>query len=253
MTVSKRVLLLGTTGVSKQNAFDSLIAYRESVADDVSQLVYKDFERDYLKPLFNNQMPEFLDAAESHQQLRWNEGWVKLIADCRASQDVIFLGLHGVLVRELYGVRALAYIDRIREFAPTHIITLIDDVYLEHVATERRAGGLEYIGRPSLSQLIDARRAELLVGDLIRRNIEAATMLNNWLLAVRHPARVLDRIVFGTERLIPIYLSFPITGPRKMLRAGNGTGIEQVDDFLRKAADRERANRHLGLSSSLSG
>jgi hypothetical protein len=150
-----------------------------------------------------------------------------------------------VIARNIYGVRSLVDVELIRAFVPTHVITLLDDVYLGWWRTQRRAGDLAYIGQPTPLQLLDARHAELLVGDLICRHLKLCRgrSIPNWLVATRHPARVLNRLLFSEpERLLPIYLSFPISDPRRLASNGDSSGVREVNAFLQQAAAVERQN-----------
>jgi len=246
--MARRVLLLGTTGVAKDVVVERL---REELhhSAHADHFEARDFERDYVLPGFDD-LPDFLDSDEPRQREGVRSAWERLRIEFPPDRtDDLVLSMHGVLVRELYGVRSLVNIDEIRAFEPTQVITVIDDVYLKWWKTEARAGGLGYIGRPTLLQLLDGRHAEMLIGDLICRNTDphGPRPLMNWLMAARHPACLVARLVFGDpNELVPIYLSFPISEPRRMQAAdGDQSGIEQVNQFLREATDFERSHQRV--------
>lgn len=234
----RRILVLGTTGIDKDTVIANLRTYRESFTD-ISDLITLDFEKDFIES--DRQLYDYLDAREDQQQSIWRDAWKRFRSRLEQlrHKDVL-LSMHGVLARPLYGVRSPIHIDDLKDFKPTTIVTLIDDVYLKWFRTERRAGGLDFKGRPTLEQLLSARRAELFLADVIVRNISTEGPLKNYLLAVRHPARVLDRLLFGPEKLTIIYLSFPISRPRELAQNGDQSGIEEVNVFLRKMTAFER-------------
>ena len=66
------------------------------------------------------------------------------------------------------------------------------------------------------------------------------------MVSVLHPARVLDRLLFGDEDLRTVYLSFPISGPRKRQRDfSDNTAIQQVSEFVARAAELERTHKNV--------
>jgi len=237
----KRILILGVTGVDKQHAMSQLRQWRAAEAD-AGDLVLVDFEREFIEPRAGS-LYGYLDALEMNQRSLWEAAW----SDFRsrlpelATKDIV-LSLHGTLVRPLYGTRSPVLIDALRDFQPSVIVTLIDDVYAKWHRTERRAGNLDWRGRPTLEQLITARRSEIFLGDLLARNLRPDGALSNYVLAVRHPARTLHRLLFGPQKLARTYWSFPISEPRRMQAAGDLAGINAVDDFLTRGADFERRN-----------
>lgn len=249
--MARRVLLLGSTGIDKRLAIARLRQYRESVAEDAG-FTYIDLESDFVAPRFRGGMSAFLDADDHEQWVEWRSAWREMMSTLDASRDTV-LGIHAVLARQLYGIRTVAYLDDICQYGPTHLVTLIEDVYFQRERTETRAQGQRWRGQPTLSNLLEARRSELLIGDTIHRNLDPDTRLTNWLLAVRHPARLLDRLLFArTQRLVPLYLSFPISEPRRMLASGDASGTEAVSSFLAISADLERRLPHVIAFSPLS-
>ena len=166
-------------------------------------------------------------------------GWTKFAKVLPTVENTI-LSLHGVLVRPLYTIRTPIDLDSLKQFRPDTIITLIDDVYMMWHRTTQRAAQEESKGRPTLEQLLTGRRAELFLGDIIRSHCEVKRQ--NTLIAVKHPARVLDRLLFGPPNLRCIYLSFPISGPRRDQVGGDDSGIKEVNTFLSQAAKFEKDN-----------
>jgi hypothetical protein len=53
----------------------------------------------------------------------------------------LFLGLHGSYIRETYGSRIVADLEALRQWNPSHVFTLVDDIYTQlHRTTERARG-----------------------------------------------------------------------------------------------------------------
>ena len=96
--------------------------------------------------------------------------WLRAWEDFKnnLSNEIMILGLHATDVSGVLGLRCPINIPRVcDDFRPTLIISLIDDVYNMWPRTEARAEGRDSKGRPSFEQLLVARRAEQLLGDLI--------------------------------------------------------------------------------------
>lgn len=246
-----RALLLGTTGVNKSFAVKQLHEYRKMTAQP-APFKAVDFEREYITTSIDTEFASFLDFNESVQYERWDAAWHQFHEEFPPERDVnLILSLHGVVLRELYGVRSLIAVDAIRQYQPTHMITLMDDVYMQWRRTELRAGGREYVGQPTLLQLLDGRHSELVIADVFRRCLPSTSRPKNWLVAARHPARVLDRLLFGSGDVLPVYLSFPISEPRRMEKAGDHSGIEEINKFLVLAMEQERSSPHVVCFSPL--
>ncbi len=147
--------------------------------------------------------------------------------------------MHGVIVREFYGARSPVHIPSVAALLPARIVTLIDDLHDVWTRTEARAANAHWVGQPSLSQLLDARRMEILVGDLLAAHLSDTSVVPHKVLAVKHPARELHRILTvppGRARLI--YFSFPIAGPRTESERGGERALEELNEMLRQALAR---------------
>ena len=262
--MARRIVLLGTTGVEKAAVVARLLEYLDEESETGRpQVASVDFEKDFILEPHSLPHYDYLDEREETQRLRWADGWKSFEAALQRSEYAgrdIILRIHGVLVRPLYGVRSPAILPWIIDaFKPTHIFTLIDDIYSMWFRTERRAEAIRsngtpteqghtYIGRPSLEELLGARRAELFFGDILARHCSAVSKVRNVVLAVRHPARVLSRLIFSPPPVKPVYLSFPITGPRELFEDTHGqdrSGFHEVNAFLKHAIKFERKNRGL--------
>ena len=242
----RRVLLFGITGINKAVALERLKRYRDLQGFQPGFVVV-DFTTEYIIPRLRSLLA-FLDTPEHIQLGVWHDAWEQFLEDHPADNDVnVIVALHGVLVRNIYGVRAVLIIDDLRRYHPTHVVTLIDDVYVSWQSTHDRAQEHQYKGTPTVDQLLEGRRCELMVGDLVAQHV-LGSRRKNIVLAVRHPARLLDRILFGDPtRLRVVYLSFPISDPRSEQRRGSRGGVNEVNAFLREATNYERARHTLGF------
>jgi len=237
-TEQRRILLLGHTGLAKDVAVSNLKKYAATQGTSASFAAY-DFEKDYLLPGNRIEIHTYLESDYLAQRRHWREGWEQFLAKKDEDASHLVLGLHGVVTRPDYGVRSPIDIPRIVAFKPDLIVTLIDDVYFACEETRQRAKGATFRGVPTLEQLIDARRHETLLGDLLAAHCGDAT--EHVVLAVSHPARTLHRLIFNSQ-LRPVYLSFPISGPRRSKKKGDDSGIHEVNAFLREASQFEAAN-----------
>ncbi|MCK4374121.1 MAG: hypothetical protein KAX19_02295, partial [Candidatus Brocadiae bacterium] len=104
----------------------------------------------------------------------WAKAWHELEQDglTDESEENRILLVHGSVVRGDYGVRCCCQVDRIASYGANPIVTLIDDVNSLWWQTEARAHGEYHRGRPTLEQLIMARRCEQLIGDMISLQAE---------------------------------------------------------------------------------
>jgi hypothetical protein len=118
---------------------------------------------------------------------------------------------------------------------------LIDDVYQMWTRTEARAGGQEIKGRPSFEQLLVARRAEMLLGDVILSHTGNAKARHILCATGNSLDALINLIVFDAK---VTYLSFPISAARELASNGDTSFIETINEAHRLAADemvRERS------------
>lgn len=216
-----------------------------------------DFEHEYLfEPTRGGlRQNSFLDADLPNQVRQWRQSWAEFVKDLNApplswkAPNGVFLSLHGLYIRGHYGSRCVLNIDEIvSQFQPTLIVTLIADVYDMWWRTERRAQGEAWRGRPSLEQLVSARRQELIVGDQLAYAKLPST--RNLMLAVGHPCDTLAHCILH-QRPRVVYLSFPISEPRKMAVSGDPSGMNEVSEFIRLAYHHQKTSPHLVLECPL--
>ena len=177
----------------------------------------------------------------------WLKAWGVLTENHLSEEledEAIILSIHGVITRKNYGIRSPINIQKIMEtFRPTMIITLIDDVYLLWYRTTERAKEFGFLGTPTLAQLLETRRAEIFLGDLIAKQAAGPNdLIPHYVLSIWHPARVMDRLIFNEQNLVIGYMSFPISRPRKAEREGDSTVITELNDYFKEISDFEARN-----------
>ena len=241
MPRGKRVVLLGATGLRKREVAERLAHWTERDLGHRFRII--DFEKEYLtnRQKRRQPLPSFLAMSVAQQHDEWQKAWADLEQDGltdEASENRILL-VHASIVRGDYGVRCACQADRIATYAPETIVTLIDDVHNLWWQTEARAHGEYHRGRPTLEQLIMARRCEQLIGDVI--SLQTRPPARHLVLAALHPVSTLGNYIFTGSKLV--YLSFPITRPREMQQQGDPRGVDAVNGFLERAYDVQRSSR----------
>lgn len=251
MPKGKRVLLLGATGIEKGTVAKRFSRWCEKNLGHLFQIV--DFEKEYLTDPKKGRHPlsNFLAMPVAEQYEKWMQAWGNLTDDGIAdeSDENRILLVHGTIVRGDYGVRCVCNVNCLAAFGADTIVTLIDDVYNLWWRTELRARGEYHRGRPTLEQLIMARRAEQLFGDMVA--LQGECHAHHLVLAVAHPSRTLANYIFTAPRVV--YLSFPISRPREMLQKdGDNTGMEAVNTFLDHVYGYQRTSPKLVFINPLS-
>jgi hypothetical protein len=238
-TVHKRILLLGPTGVDKAVAIERLRSYvKNKLNHDIR---YIDFEKEFLNPeLRRNSIRTwftFLTQDSNRQAVIWKAAWEKLPPALDGTITV--LGLHACYVNGIVGLRCPVDLTLIcEEYKPSLVITMIDDVPNMWTRTELRAQGREDRGRPTFEQLLTARRAEQLLGDMVVSHSDIAN-IRHVLLASSNALIALSNLVIWDAEVT--YLSFPISVPRKMERQGDLSFIQLINDMHHLAlAEMER-------------
>ncbi|HTQ15059.1 MAG TPA: hypothetical protein VMH86_14380 [Rhizomicrobium sp.] len=226
MAPHKRILMLGPTGVDKSTAAKRLAA---RVKDKFNhEIRFVDFEKEYLKPeLERNGIRNwftFLAQDGGRQAIIWQAAWSKLP---KFEDQITILGLHACYVSGIVGLRCPVNLPGIcADFRPTLIVTLIDDVQNMWTRTELRAGGRDSRGRPSFEQLLTARRAEQLLGDMLVSHSQDPNV-RHVLLASSNALTALVNLIVWDSKVT--YLSFPISAPRRMERDGDSSFTELIN------------------------
>ena len=150
----------------------------------------------------------FLDIHNEFQARQiWREAFDAALRKLQAdpSEAHQFLSLHATYYRAgiIYPRADLGVIRD--EFRPDMIITLIDDVY--DVSSVIKARDTKDALR--LREIATWRAVELLVGDYIAGPAD----IRNFVVAVKHPISVVQRLIFGQEAK-RVYCAFPISRTR---------------------------------------
>lgn len=242
----KRVLLLGPTGVDKGTAVARLNSRLQATPGH--QFRYIDFENDFLKPKLNvKHWTVFLAQDIAQQATTWRLAWDELRGEL--DNENIILGLHATYVSGPLGLRCPVHIPSIcDDFKPTLIISLIDDVFQMWTRTETRAAGQEIKGRPSFELLLVARRAELLLGDVILSHTGNSSARHVLCATGNSLDALINLIVFNSK---VTYLSFPISAPRELELKGDLTFIDIINQAHQLAASEMISTRTRSFISPL--
>jgi len=206
-----RVLFLGSTGTDKMTAVKKCVRHLAQYGHK-SDVRPVDFEREYLFSRSGSTIQSFLAKPALEQAEIWKHGWDNFVKTL--SNGIVLLALHGTIVRDDFGVRiAMDTGAVVRDFRPSLVVTLIDDVYTCWWRTEQRASGELSRGRPTFEQLLMARRVEAILGDEVIRQLRAADQdARHVMLSIQHPVTALTHLVLSENAKV-VYLSFPITAP----------------------------------------
>ncbi|WP_145984422.1 hypothetical protein [Bradyrhizobium nitroreducens] len=243
----KRVLLLGPTGVDKVTAMKRLRTRMDgSLGHD---FVYVDFENDFLKARLNvRNWVTFLAQDIAQQAMTWRQAWDDFKKTL--GSEAVVLGLHATYVSGILGLRCPVHIPSIcSDFAPTLIVSLVDDVFQMWSRTETRAQGQEVKGRPTFEQLLAARRAEQLLGDVVLSHLGNPKARHIVCATGNNLDALVNVIVFDA----PVtYLSFPISAPRELAASGDSSFVAVINQAHLLAAQEMITNRHRAFISPLS-
>lgn len=109
----KRILFLGTTGVDKKQAIESLVRW---YGDRGQGCKFIDFEHNFLwsRRMGGTQASGFLDSERSGQVDQWQRSWNRFCEEHKfpsaidaPSEEKVFLSLHACFIRGHYGVRCV--------------------------------------------------------------------------------------------------------------------------------------------------
>jgi hypothetical protein len=245
-SLHKRVLLLGPTGVDKATAVRRVCARLKTELGHEFNFV--DFENEHLKQHLNvKNWTIFLAQDISQQATTWRRGWDDF--NKRLDGENTILGLHATYVSGPLGLRSPIHIPSIcNDFQPTLIISLIDDVYQMWSRTAARAAGKEIKGRPSFEQLLVARRAEQLLGDIILSHTGNPKARHILCATGNNVDALVNLMIFDA----PVtYLSFPISAPREMQAKGDMSFIEVINHAHHLAAAEMSQKRNRSFISPL--
>jgi hypothetical protein len=238
---------LGPTGVDKAAAVQRLLGRLKATLGHEYRFI--DFENGHLKQHLNvRNWTVFLAQDISAQASTWRKGWEELKASLDGESTI--LAMHATYVSSPLGLRSPIHIPSICEdFKPTLIISLIDDVYQMWSRTEARADGQEIKGRPTFEQLLVARRAEQLLGDLILSHTGNPKARHILCAAGNNVDALINLMIFDAT---VTYLSFPISAPREMLDKGDRAFVDVINEAHQRAATEMSNSRERSFISPLS-
>ncbi len=226
MTTHTRILFLGPTGVDK-----SAVAKRLSdfVGKSWGQSFrYVDFEKDFLKKHIasqGNTWTRFLAADLRVQSSIWHTAWEEFSKTL--GTEITVLGLHATYVSAIMGLRCPIHIpDICGSFKPTLIVSLIDDVQNMWRRTEERAAGRDSAGRPTFEQLLSARRAEQILGDMIVTHSQSGSARHVVCATGNALVSLANLVIFDAD---VTYMSFPISVPMNMADAGDASFMKLIN------------------------
>lgn len=237
----KRVLFLGVAGVAKLRAMINVKHWIESHGMTSENFEIIDFEKEYL---FNPKKGgrksfDFLVLSQAEQRKQWDETWSQFVEEKLNQNADLFIGMHGCFITENQGVRIiLSYEEVFSKIQPMLVVHLIDDVYKMWWETQRRAGKKAFKGKPSLEHLLIARRTESVVAHQIAHMPIprlARSPIPHLTISVTHPCASLANKICNPDARV-VYLSFPISAPRRLLHDKNdASGIKSINEFHKQA------------------
>lgn len=235
--MSRRILAFGTTGIEKRAVLRKFAQWASEHTGSRYRVL--DFEESVLfnETRMRRTAHQILNAPQNEQREAWKRAWALFMEDLLAEEKAyndhdILVSVHGCWVRNHYGARCVGQLSDLMALKPYRVVTLIDNVFDMWWRThdrERKTPAKK--GKPTLEQLITARRFETVIADMVAYG-DGSKPVENLVLAVRHPFESLWHW-FHAERPKVVYLCFPISAPRRLLDAGDATGITEIDSFIR--------------------
>jgi hypothetical protein len=252
--MEKRIVLLGSTGLNKHEIAAKLRALGESKK---VQVEFKELEDIIGNQQHYSNWNDYLTTDIYRQAAVWTAGWKQYLKQpIKLDEGRNMLVAHGSLIDSSFGVRPGLNVNQIaRDFAPDMVVTLIDNVFQMWWETESRADRNEQIARPTLEQLIMARRVETLIGDqLVVSNEEGEKRIPHYLVSINHPTQTFENLLLRSASLV--YLSFPISAPRRLMQTDKTSAegkrlYKEINRFHSLAAELQEENDDLAFVSPL--
>jgi len=248
---NKVFLFFGTTGTEKKEALSRLSDWAQ--AQGWPEPLRVDFEDKIEKFYGKDLLYQYLDQFNpSHQRRDWNDAFDLVFNEVKQERQRrdVYIAMHGALIRRDYGVRSAIAFEKVALLEPDAIITLIDDVFANWHHTERRVANGQYQkGRPTLSQLLIGRRHEILISDLVVNFLEdkfGRPRKPHYVLALRHSVETLGRLLYSKNPK-RVYVSFPISTPRKRQEQGDSNAMNKVNSLLQEALEFQKRRKNLVL------
>ena len=251
--MTRRIVLLGSTGLNKMTLAGDLRTMGDRLGTG-TEIV--EIEQQISKQMNYKNWSQYLDTDVYSQANVWNDGWesTKKVFEDDSKDHEIVVG-HGSLIDETFGARpGLNPFKIAKEFNPNLVVTLIDNVFQMWFETEARAEKNKHQARPTLEQLLMARRVEILIGDQIVAAAGDQGRIPHYLLSVNNPRKTFENLLLHQANLV--YLSFPISIPRRLLRSEKKQSLGEefvagINSFHQHAASLQRDNPKIGIVSPL--
>lgn len=113
-------------------------------------------------------------------------------------------------------------IDLIKKFNPSVIITLIDDVFACWARISIREEESPSRSYFRIRDMFSWRSAAILFGDLFAKSLG----VSNYVVSVKHPPKMLYKLIFRSNEYLRVYASYPITSTKK-----EASTRKVIDDF----------------------
>lgn len=220
----QKVLFAGTPGVQKGTALQNLRRTIRRLYPDQDVFVLPDGDVPIMDKIIYGPNPNtFLRSSEHSQKERWKEGFDEILPRFAHQEDKHqFLGVHLTLRYRGMPTCPVSFLDLVA-WRPDIIITFVDDLY----SVRQR---IHMHGHPifTLPELLLWRAEEILLADLLARVVDLKEPPPNYVVAVKHPAETLARLIIEHDTVARVYISHRITETRDL------PGRRRVIDTFRK-------------------
>jgi hypothetical protein len=234
----QRVLFTGPTGVKKKHVLAMVV--REYFKENLPSVLVPENDEELwndpnvkryiqffsleeeIKRSKNLEIPTWLEREEERLEEDWKEAFSEVLKKLRKlpKNIIAFIELHTHYFR---GQKRPFLIDlrEILKLKPNLIITLINDVYSIYYEVKKRELSKPTGSYLRLSDILDWRDREISFSDSLARTLK----IKNYVVSVKHPTKMLYRLIFERDKRCICYLSFPITETRKTKE-----GIEEINE-----------------------
>lgn len=251
--MAKLVIAFGVTGTRKHDVLARFSEWCREQHDQEWEVLTFESQFLYDEHTGGIERETFLDSKQAVQHSAWQGTWKAFrnhVQRLRATSPNtnVLISLHGCFARDHYGTRTFVQPQEVAELQPDNIVTLLDNVYDMWWETRRRAAGLQFVGIPTLEQLLSARRAETMIADQVA--FSTTPPIPHLVLSVHHPCETLWNWITHRSPKV-VYLATPIAAPRRLQEEDDPSGIEEVDGFLRTAYQHQHEDSQLAVVSPL--
>lgn len=233
-----RVIFTGQTGINRSKEILKNLAlfalktegYPEDLNDDESRKYLTVYS---LNEEIKNLGIDIISFLDSHNPTAKEDAWKKAFNNILSSikdkkPKHAFLSMHHLFYRYSSFFSPVDWEDLIKDFQPDIFITLIDDIFSIwrriNVQDKTSPSGSYF----RLREIASWRSAEILFTDFLAKCLPSSKSIKNYVVASKHPTKMLYRLLFEPEKLI-IYAAFPITSTRK-----DSKKIEEINKFRMK-------------------